>query len=916
MPPLSTVMSLADGRVAACEILEVTAVPHFGLIGDSAPQAAAVVDSLFARMVNDLHRRDEAGNLSTELLFVTTPVKNQTYRAQTCIFFILRGLGRDAEELSKRLTDIAQNVEFSLKERGYSASRLVSDSAVDDLRETLESVNAQSVLAIGRQERVVGGQVGMNLYYNDVIVPSIAENASLLTNALSQCRNAAVSLQLVPTTHTDAERQGIARRRAYVDGLRSQTLMTPGGVVPSAFSDAAVSYVDFINSEKENTYYFNFLVYAQPSDARTLAGKLVDLIQDDSQVGSNALTVVDLTDAGFSLTECFATSPWVNSDMLVYDSRETAFWESPTAPRDLIRLKYLASAQVIRAAFKAPFDDGQIIGIESKRSIATKDKLHQTVLSRDSFRIGDIIDAAAGDAMSAQAGVPLDDFARHALVVGASGYGKTNFALGMLLRFWREFNVPFLAIEPTKTEYRSLIDAIPDINIFTPGKNEVSPFIINPFVPPPNVTIESYIPSLMTAFNAAFEMPDPLPSIFRAVVNDCYSHYGWKSTSTLDDPHARRFGFYEFIRIFKEKVQRLDYSGETKSNIESAGVVRLTSLIEQNANIYDTINTIPLQDLLAKPTIIELNAIGDKEQKSLLMALLLVALCAYTKSNASMDGKLKNVFLIDEAHVLLGGGRTAGTGGGRSSTVEALEDMIAEIRAYGTGIVIADQSPVNVGRNIIANTDVKVLFRLVERENRDMVSAATNMEHGDEAQLAQLGTGECLLSYGRLNVPLHVKVDDVQQIAPMTQSIANERVRDEVHFWDTRTLLLKPYRECATSRCCEQGCDFHIRVDAEFVAANVTARYLDFMSDWGKVRELLYLRLPATVDSAMQQLPGVAPSQRLRDCATIKVLRKILLAKNISVSDGEIFGALKDERVMPYRAEEPSVSSEGKLNGN
>ena len=64
--------------------------------------------------------------------------------------------------------------------------------------------------------------------------------------------------------------------------------------------------------------------------------------------------------------------------------------------------------------------------------------------------------------------------------------------------------IPFLVIEPTKTEYRALIDRIPDLQIFTPGKNKVSPFVINPFLPPKGITVEQYIPSLLSAFKAAF----------------------------------------------------------------------------------------------------------------------------------------------------------------------------------------------------------------------------------------------------------------------------------------------------------------------------------------------------------------------------------------------------------------------------
>ena len=175
------------------------------------------------------------------------------------------------------------------------------------------------------------------------------------------------------------------------------------------------------------------------------------------------------------------------------------------------------------------------------------------------------------------------------------------------------------------------------------------------------------------------------------------------------------FGMYEFIRVFKKTIEHSNYKGETKSNIESAGIVRLISLIEQNSNIYDTIYTIPIDDLLHHPTVLELNAINNKEQKSLIMALMLILFCVYTKNNVSGDGKLKNVLLIDEAHVLLGAKSSSGDGAdSQGSTVETLEDLIKEIRSYGTSIIIADQSPTSVGKEIVANTDVKIMFKLVE----------------------------------------------------------------------------------------------------------------------------------------------------------------------------------------------------------
>ena len=380
-----------------------------------------------------------------------------------------------------------------------------------------------------------------------------------------------------------------------------------------------------------------------------------------------------------------------------------------------------------------------------------------------------------------------------------------------------------MAIEPTKSEYRSLIDAIPNLQIFTPGKTAVSPYIINPFVPPKGVTVESFVPSLMSAFKAAFSMPNPLPDLFLSAINDCYNEYGWRNDSTTDDPDVQFFGLYEFIKVFKRKMQRMDYKGEVKSNMESAGVVRLVSLIEQNSNIYDTVHTIPLEDLLSKPTVIELNAINNKEQKSLIMALLLIMMCVYTKNNVAGDGKLKNVMLIDEAHVLLAGSaaKSDESADSQGSTIESLEDMIAEIRSYGTSIIIADQSPTKVGRNIVANTNVKVIFKLVEKENKDAISTATNMNEADYDLLGRLGVGEALLHYGRVYSPLHIKTYNVHDRAEIRDVISDTEIASMTTYWDSHQKLLIPHRECVHNGMCKDGCDFKLRSGADFVASRL-----------------------------------------------------------------------------------------------
>lgn len=298
--------------------------------------------------------------------------------------------------------------------------------------------------------------------------------------------------------------------------------------------------------------------------------------------------------------------------------------------------------------FRLPLGNQKISGIKVKEIVQKVQDLDERVLKKDNIKFGHLLE---NEESTTWIGCRPNTLTKHALIVGMPGTGKTTFSVHLLLQMYRS-GIPFLAIEPTKTEYRALIDQISDLQIFTPGKNKVSPFVINPFLPPKGITVEQYIPSLLSAFKAAFSMPSPLDTIFQQAVQEVYIKYGWRDYSTVEDFDVKKFGLYEFIQVFKELIERQKYSAEVKGNLMTGGIFRLRELINQNPNIYDSVESVPLEDLLCAPTVLELNAIDNEEQKSVLMALLLIQICVYTKQNHKGDGKLKNLLLLDEAHVL------------------------------------------------------------------------------------------------------------------------------------------------------------------------------------------------------------------------------------------------------------------------
>lgn len=281
------------------------------------------------------------------------------------------------------------------------------------------------------------------------------------------------------------------------------------------------------------------------------------------------------------------------------------------------------------------------------------------------------------------------------------------------------------------------------------------------------------------------------------------------------------------------------------------------------------------------------------------MALLLIMVCVYTKNNVAGDGELKNILLIDEAHVLLAGGgsRSEDSADSQGSTVEALEDMIAEIRSYGTGIIIADQSPTKVGRGVVANTNVKVIFKLVEKENKDAISTATNMGEADYDLLGRLGVGEALLHYGRVHSPLHIKTYNVHDKATLRSVISDQEIAGLSTYWDTHKELLIPHTECKYNCYCKDNCDLRLRANADFLATRLVNDCLYELADKAEFVKFL-VRMDKNIILLLKENPSIQASNRLVNCVKIKFLRKSMLIKSFGITRAEYNTILNHPRFL------------------
>ena len=871
---MEKITRLKDGNFIEIAALEIEMIPSAANIDPDLSAAMKKNMMVFAEMVNMTTHGSGQQDTVLELLCVTEPVSGQAYQAQPKMFVIIRKFGRNPALLETKLKSFCENCSASLNSLGFILKS--PGKSWEDLNRSVSGIHEECCLSLEKQVRVgqLYGSGGYLCYTNPYQLEDIS-NFERIYEALSHYPGAALSFQLIPTRFIQTEASFIQGVTIYLD-------VPPGpGGPPPQNNDAVNYYRRTLENLDKPQYLYNIMLFG-PSGAVSMAGgRLRSILQhEDESVG---LTLTDRTGQLPRYAASFAMYPW---NMVTY---KTAHPEKPEiTPRHFMRMVHMISAAEVMTFFHAPVDDGLITGFPVNRIRMSHETFQKGVIDENSIQLGRLMGTGSS---VVPFGAPLKGFTRHALVVGMPGTGKTTFSVNLLLQFYKR-GIPFLAIEPTKSEYRAMIDAVPDLQVFTPGKNYVVPFIINPFLPPDGITLETFKPSLVSAFKAAFSMPSPLDILFANAIDACYIKYGWRGYSKRGDPGVRTFGLHEFVLTFREIIRNSNYSAESKGNMESAGVFRLLNLVIQNGNIYDTENSVPLYDLLRKPTIIELNAIDNQEQKALIMALLLINIILFTKHNQAGDGNLKNILLIDEAHVLLGGGTQTQEGAAEAgaSTVRALQNMIVEIRSYGTGIIIADQSPQKVTREIVGNTDVKVMFQLVQVEDKRIIAASSNMSETDEDQLSRLNTGEAYAYFRGLTEPVRIMTEDIREKEHIRLVVPDSELHERMHYWDDKQELLKPYSDCSICSVCRK-CDFQLRDDAKYYADQL------FMKEKTRIKDknsLFSLVIP--MENRLNALNTGYEGERFRQllyCVCVRYIRKAALDTPVILSETEKERVLK-----------------------
>jgi hypothetical protein len=359
---------------------------------------------------------------------------------------------------------------------------------------------------------------------------------------------------------------------------------------------------------------------------------------------------------------------------------------------------------------------------------------------------------------------------RHTFVTGVTGSGKTNSVFHLLKRA-SALGVRFLVIEPAKAEYRALLDD-PDLGtrlqVFTLGNENLSRFRLNPFEFPDGIPVGVHIDLLRSVFNASFGMWTPLPQVLETCLYRIYEDRGWDITANSNrrlDASADRAAAFptltDLVVAAEETAGQLGYEERVTADIRAALRTRLNALrTGGKGRMLDVQRSLPVQLLLEHPTILELEGMGDDDDKAFVMGLVMIRLAEHRRVQGERDEQA-HLLVIEEAHRLLGQPsvrRDETEADVRGKAVETFTNLLAEIRAYGQGVIVVDQVPSKLAPEVLKNTNLKLAHRIVAGDDRSALAAAMVMNERQTRALATLPVGRGVVFAEGEDAPLLIQV--------------------------------------------------------------------------------------------------------------------------------------------------------------
>ena len=436
----------------------------------------------------------------------------------------------------------------------------------------------------------------------------------------------------------------------------------------------------------------------------------------------------------------------------------------------------------------------EVVGLSLKEEVEFGLNIKkQKIKSEDRLLLGNLV--RSGSQLKVEVSIDRNHLNKHTFITGVTGSGKTTTCQRIL----NSADMPFMVIEPAKTEYRVLATQNKDLLIFTLGDDSVAPFRLNPFEFFKGENITSRVDMIKANIEAAFDMEAAIPQLIESALYKCYEQYGWDIATSTNNQYSDPFadGVYAFptlsdlIKQTEVVVAKQGFDDRLKNDYIGSIKARLQGLlIGSKGFMLNTPRSIDFRNLIERDVILELEEIKNGAEKSLIMGFVLInlneAIKLKYKEYKKQNREFKHITLIEEAHRLLSK-HTVGDNPSKKLGVESFADMLAEVRKYGESLIIVDQIPDKLTPEVLKNTNTKIVHKLFASDDKNAIGNTMALNDEQKAFLSNLETGRAIISNQDFAKPLQVQIRELENISTTSSQLVEEE--------DIRNLSLAYYQK-------------------------------------------------------------------------------------------------------------------------
>ena len=352
--------------------------------------------------------------------------------------------------------------------------------------------------------------------------------------------------------------------------------------------------------------------------------------------------------------------------------------------------------------------------------------------------------------------------ASHTFITGSTGSGKSN-TVYQLLEEALDQELSFLVIEPAKGEYKHVFGTQSDVAVYGTNPALSQLLRINPFSFPDGVHVFEHLDRLTELFNVCWPMYAAMPAVLKNAMEKSYEDCGWNLTASTNEFGTDLYPtFADVARNIRTIIDNSEYDAENKGAYKGSLLTRLQSLTNGINGMLFTSEELTAEELFDRNVVIDLSRVGSSETKSLIMGMLVLKLQEHRMSSSTgMNVPLKHITVLEEAHNLLKKTSSEQPAEGanlQGKSVEMIANAIAEMRTYGEGFVIVDQAPGLLDMAAIRNTNTKIIMRLPDQSDRELVGKAANLSDDQITELAKLPCGVAAVYQNEWVQPVLCKV--------------------------------------------------------------------------------------------------------------------------------------------------------------